>query len=166
VDIGSDEVRSVGKNEIRAGHGHDNPKTKETPSIKRANRVPPRYFTVWITRKRARARPTIKTASINHFMKSGSLELLTKEAYAQMFACVTSRWRSHGDAGAALFEPKGDHLKMCNIAHAKMLGSHIETAKEILRTPSMTREPTDAKVSQKGYSNNRVRDRAHPVRLA
>jgi hypothetical protein len=28
VDIGSDEVRSVGKNEIRAGHGHDNPKTK------------------------------------------------------------------------------------------------------------------------------------------
>jgi hypothetical protein len=28
VDIGSDEVQSVGKNEIRAGHGHDNPKTK------------------------------------------------------------------------------------------------------------------------------------------
>jgi len=28
VDISSDEVRSVAKNEIRAGHGEDNPKTK------------------------------------------------------------------------------------------------------------------------------------------
>ena len=28
VDVDSDEVRSVDKNEVRAGHGHDNPKTK------------------------------------------------------------------------------------------------------------------------------------------
>lgn len=28
VDIGSDEVRSVGKNDVRAGCGEDNPKTK------------------------------------------------------------------------------------------------------------------------------------------
>jgi hypothetical protein len=28
VDVKSDEVRSVGKNEVRAGHGDDNPKTK------------------------------------------------------------------------------------------------------------------------------------------
>ena len=28
VDVGSDEVRSVDKNEVRAGHGNDNPKTK------------------------------------------------------------------------------------------------------------------------------------------
>jgi hypothetical protein len=28
VDVDSDEVRSVGKNEVRAGHGNDNPKTK------------------------------------------------------------------------------------------------------------------------------------------
>jgi hypothetical protein len=28
IDIGSDEVQSVGKNEVRAGRGDDNPKTK------------------------------------------------------------------------------------------------------------------------------------------
>jgi hypothetical protein len=28
VDVGSDEVRSVDKSEVRAGYGHDNPKTK------------------------------------------------------------------------------------------------------------------------------------------
>jgi hypothetical protein len=28
VDVGSDEVRSVDKNEVRAGHGNDNRKTK------------------------------------------------------------------------------------------------------------------------------------------
>lgn len=28
IDISSDEVRSVGKNEVRAGRGEDNPKTK------------------------------------------------------------------------------------------------------------------------------------------
>lgn len=28
VDISSDEVQSVAKNEVRAGHGEDNPKTK------------------------------------------------------------------------------------------------------------------------------------------
>jgi hypothetical protein len=28
VDIDSDEVRSVDKNEVRAGYGDDNPKTK------------------------------------------------------------------------------------------------------------------------------------------
>ena len=28
VDVGSDEVRSVDKNEVRAGYGNDNPKTK------------------------------------------------------------------------------------------------------------------------------------------
>jgi len=28
VDVDSDEVRSVDKNEVRAGHGNDNPKTK------------------------------------------------------------------------------------------------------------------------------------------
>jgi len=28
VDVGSNEVRSVDKNEVRAGHGEDNPKTK------------------------------------------------------------------------------------------------------------------------------------------
>jgi hypothetical protein len=28
VDIGSDEVWSVAKDEVRAGHGEDNPKTK------------------------------------------------------------------------------------------------------------------------------------------
>jgi hypothetical protein len=28
VDVDSDEVRSVDKSEVRAGHGHDNPKTK------------------------------------------------------------------------------------------------------------------------------------------
>jgi hypothetical protein len=28
VDIGSDEVRSVGKNDVCAGRGEDNPKTK------------------------------------------------------------------------------------------------------------------------------------------
>jgi hypothetical protein len=28
VDVGSDEVRTVDKNEVRAGYGNDNPKTK------------------------------------------------------------------------------------------------------------------------------------------
>ncbi len=28
VDVDSDEVRSVDENEVRAGHGNDNPKTK------------------------------------------------------------------------------------------------------------------------------------------
>jgi hypothetical protein len=28
VDVDSDEVRSVDKSEVRAGYGHDNPKTK------------------------------------------------------------------------------------------------------------------------------------------
>jgi|ERR1700722_1297407 len=28
VDIGSDEVQTVDKNEVRAGHGNDNPKTR------------------------------------------------------------------------------------------------------------------------------------------
>jgi len=28
VDVGSNEVRSVDKNEVRAGYGNDNPKTK------------------------------------------------------------------------------------------------------------------------------------------
>jgi hypothetical protein len=28
VDIDGDEVRSVDKSEVRAGHGNDNPKTK------------------------------------------------------------------------------------------------------------------------------------------
>jgi hypothetical protein len=28
VEVGSDEVRSVGKNEVLPGHGSDNPKTK------------------------------------------------------------------------------------------------------------------------------------------
>jgi hypothetical protein len=28
VVVDSDEVRSVGKNEVRAGHGNNNPKTK------------------------------------------------------------------------------------------------------------------------------------------
>jgi hypothetical protein len=28
VDVGSNEVRSVDKNEVRAGYGEDNPKTR------------------------------------------------------------------------------------------------------------------------------------------